>query len=261
MTRPAGKRRSCKRSSNPSTPKSASPATTPVVESKWHIAMRASRRKKRKSLRIDPSQGAASPVLIESGGVVDGEMIHEEPISINRPPVSKLPLIPARQAPVRTRPYEAPYFFPIPGSPEAIGYAERVREERRSVFVHPDGMLARNKKDLKRPSTIFSLEKDGTAGISKLRGEGSHDQVPEDSGKKRSKCTLKGSGDRNPNSSPSIPVDEFGVQVGTPTKLRKASDPTQSPPSPDTTPPPTTSSRPRAQRQGSQGIMRILGKR
>ena len=257
MTRPAGKRRSCKRSSNPPTPKSASPATTPVAESKWHIATRASHRKKRKSLRIDPPRSAVSPVLIENGGVVGGEMIHEEPIGINRPPESRLPLTPARQAPVRTRPYEAPYFFPTPGSPESIGYVERVREERRSVLVHPDGMFVRNKKDLKRPSTIFNPEKGGTVSV---RGEGSHDQVPEDSGKKRSKCTLKGSGDRNPNPSPPALIDEFGVQVGTPTKLRKSSNPPQSSPSPDTTPTSATTSRPQAQRQGSRGIMRILGK-
>ncbi|KDQ63139.1 hypothetical protein JAAARDRAFT_53366 [Jaapia argillacea MUCL 33604] len=33
--------------------------------------------------------------------------------------------------PARTHPYEAPYFFPQPGSPEAIDYARRVQQERR----------------------------------------------------------------------------------------------------------------------------------
>lgn len=33
-------------------------------------------------------------------------------------------------APVaRTNPYEAPYFFPAPGSPEAVGYVDRARED------------------------------------------------------------------------------------------------------------------------------------
>jgi hypothetical protein len=30
----------------------------------------------------------------------------------------------------RTQPYEAPYFFPIPGSPEAVDYIRKTREEK-----------------------------------------------------------------------------------------------------------------------------------
>lgn len=262
-TRPAGKRRSGKRASNPPTPKSASPATTPVLESKWQISAGASQRKKRKSLQIDPPhRGATSPVFIERGDDVGGETIYEEPISIIQPPTSQLPLTPVRQGPVRTRPYEAPYFFPTPGSPEAIGYVDRVREERRSVLVHPDAMFVRNKKDLKRrSSTLSSIEKDGTAGIPKPRNETGQDQATEDSGKKRPKNSEKGSfGDRHVNPSSSALADEFGVQAGTPTKLRKSSAPPRLSSSPDTVPTPTTTSRPQAQRQGSRGIMRILGK-
>lgn len=247
ITRPAGKRRSAKRPSNPSTPTSSSPVT-PVVESRWHIATRAAQRKKRKSLRIDPPrQNATSPVLIETGDDVGGEIIHEEPISITRPPIPQQPPTPARQGPVRTRPYEAPYFFPSPGSPEAIGYVDRVREERRSVFVQPDAMLVRGKK---RSFTTPNPEKGGAADTPKPHGEGSHDQATEDNGRKRPGGSRKGSGDRNLD-----PIDESGVQVGTPTNLRKASAPPQFSPSPETSP-----SRPRMQRQGSSGIMRILGK-
>ena len=190
-----------------------------------------------------------------------GETVHEEPIGITRPPISRLPLTPARQGPVRTRPYEAPYFFPTPGSLEAVGYVEKVREERRSAFVHPDAMFPRSKKDLKRSeSTISSPEKDGAAGIPKLRHEGSRDQVTEDSGKKRSKKSEKGSGDVNTSPSSSIPVDEFGKQAGSPNKLRKPNAPPQFSPFSDTIPTPTTPPRPQPQRQGSRGFMRILGK-
>ena len=262
MTRPAGKRRPGKRPSNPPTPGSASPAMSPVVESKWHVATRTSQRKKRKSLRIDPPlRSATSPAFIMSGEDVGGEIIYEEPVSITRSPVLRPPPTPARQGPVRTRPYEAPYFFPTPGSPEAIGYMDKVREERRSVFVYPDAMLVRNKKDMKRSSTV-SLEKDGTAGTPKLRSEASRDQVTEESGKKRPKSSRKGSVDGNLIPSSSTPIHEFGVQVGTPMKFRKSSVPPQVSPFPDTvpTPTPTTPSRPQAQRQGSLRIMKILGK-
>ena len=188
-----------------------------------------------------------------------GEIVHEGPTSITRAQISQLPVTPARQGPVRTRPYEAPYFFPIPGSLEAIGYVEKVREERRSALVHPDAMFVRNKKDLKRSeSTISSIEKDGT--VPKHRGEGSQDQASEDSGKKRSKKSEKGSGDRNTSPSSPAPIDEFGVQAGTPNKLRKSSAPPQLSPIPDTASTPTTPSRPQPRRQGSRGIMRILGK-
>ena len=160
--------------------------------------------------------------------------IHEEPTSITRPPTSRLPLTPARQGPSRTRPYEAPYFFPTPGSPEAIGYTERVLEERQS-FIHPDPTSVRNKKDSKRSATITISEKDGAVGNPKLGGEGNQNQSTEDGGtRKRPKNSEKASGDKNVNP---VPVDEFGIQVGTP-----------------------TSPRPQAQRQGSRGILRILGK-
>ena len=257
----AGKRRQCKRTSNSSTPKSSSPATTPVAESKWHIATHQSQRKKRKSLRIaPPRRSATSAMLIENGDDVGGGTIHEEPISIIRPPISRLPLTPARQGPIRTRPYEAPYFFPTPGSPEAIGYTERVLEERRSVLFHTDATSVRNKKDPKRSSTTPGPEKGGAVDTPMFRGEGNQSQATEVSGRKRSKDSAKGSGDRNPNPSSSIPVDESGTQIGTPTKLRKSSAPSQFSPSSDTSPTPNTSSRPQAQRQGSRGIMRILGK-
>lgn len=261
MTRPAGKRRPGKRSSNPPTPKSASPATTPMVESKWQITTRASQRKKRNSLRINPPpRSAASPVLIDGGDDVGGGIIYEEPVNVPRPPAPRLPLTPARQGPVRTRPYEAPYFFPTPGSPEAFGYVERVREERRSVLVHPDAMFVRQRKDLKRPSTIFNFEKDGAVGTPKRQG--SNDQVTEDGGRKRTKSSGKGSApDRNFSPPFSAPIDvEFGGQVGAPTKLRKGSAPPQFSPFHETVPTQTTSSRPQVQRQGSLGIMRILGK-
>jgi len=67
------------------------------------------------------------------------------------------------------------------------------------------------KKDLKRSSTISSLENDGNVGIPKLLGEDSHNQAPGDSGRK---STPKGSGDRNPNPSPSALVDEFDATAG-----------------------------------------------
>ncbi|KAF9654110.1 hypothetical protein BDM02DRAFT_3181956 [Thelephora ganbajun] len=254
------KRRSGKRSPNSPTPKSPSPAMSPVVESKWHVATRSSQRKKRKSLRIDPPRtDAISSVLIESGDDMGGEINYEEPISTTRPTTSQSPLTPARQGPVRTRPYEAPYFFPTPGSLEAIGYVERVLEERKLVLVHPDAMFVRNKKDPRRSFTMSSPETDGNVDIPKLRGGDGHDQAPEDASKKRPKSSGKGSGDRNINPS-FIPADEFGVQGGAPTKIRKGSAPPQFPPFPDTSSAPTTSSRPQTQRQGSPGIMRILGK-
>ena len=263
ITRPAGKRRSGKRPSNTPTPKSASPVTTPVVESRWRIATRGSQRKKRKSLRIDPPpRSAASPVLVENGVDVGGGMVYEEPVGITRPSVLRSPLTPARQGPVRTRPYEAPYFFPTPGSPEAFRYVDRVREERRSVLAQPDTMLTRIKKDLKkRSSTISSFEKEGAAGISKSRGEGSLDQVIETEGNagKQPKSSGKGSGDRDFNRPSSAPADESGTKAGTPTKLRKSSAPPQLPSTPDTVSTPSTPSR-QVKRQGSLGFMRILGK-
>lgn len=260
MTRSAGKRRSGKRSSGPPTPISVSPTMTPVVESKWRIGTRASQRKKRKSLRIDPPQwNATSPMFIETGDDVGGTVIYEEPASITRPPIHQSPLPPTRQGPVRTRPYEAPYFFPTPGSLEAVGYVDRVREERRSALVHPDAMCVRSKKDL-RSSTMSSLEKGGSPGLPKPRGEGGHDQATEDGNKKRPKSCGKGSGDRNTNPFSSISVDELGVQVGTPTRLRKTSAPPKLSPSLGPGRTLATPSRPQVQRQGSLGIMRILGK-
>ena len=257
MTRLIGKRRSGKRSPNPSTPNSASPVTTPVAESKWRISTRTSQRKKRRSLRIDPPpRGAASPVSVEGGDDVGSKVIYEEPVNIMRPPVLQLSPAPARQGPVRTRPYEAPYFFPTPGSPEAIGYVDKIREDRRSVFVQPDAMFVRKKRSF----TMSSLEKGGTMGTPKLRSEGSRDQIIEDSGRKRPKSSGKGSGDGNHDLPSPTPAHEFGVQAGAPTKLRKASAPAQLPPLTNTVPTPTTPPRPQAQRQGTLGIMRMLGK-
>ena len=254
-SRPAGKRRSGKRSSNPPTPTSTSPTVAPVVESRWRVATRVSQRKKRMSLRIDPPRPSpSSPVFIQSGDDVGGAVIHEEPISITRPPIPQpLPSRP-RQGPTRTRPYEAPYFFPTPGSPEAIGYVEKVREERRSVFAHPDTMFVRNK----RSSTFPSLDKDGTTGTLKSHGKGNQDQAIEGSSKKQPKTSERGSGDRNTNPLPPIPTDEFGVSAGTP-KIRKSSAPPQFSPSPDCAQTPTTPPGP-PRRQGSRGIMRMLGK-
>lgn len=187
-------------------------------------------------------------------------MVYEEPVGITRPPVLRSPLTPARQGPVRTRPYEAPYFFPTPGSPEAFGYVDRVREDRRSVLAQPDAMLTRTKKDLKKKSsTISSFEKEGAVGISKPRGEGSLDQVTEGNAGKQPKSSGKGSGDRDLNRPSSASTDESGTKAGAPTKLRKSSAPPQYPPSPDITSTPSTPSR-QVQRQGSLGIMRILGK-
>ena len=189
------------------------------------------------------------------------EIAYEGPVSVTRPPIHQLPPTPARQGPVRTRPYEAPYFFPTPGSLEAIGYVDKVLEERRSALTHPDAKLARNKKNLKRSgSTISSLEKDRTASTPKLRGEGSQDQATEDSGRKRPKNSEKGSGDRNTSPSSSTPFDEFGVQAGTPNKLRKSSTPPRLLSLSDTALTPTTPPHPQPRRQGSRGIMRILGK-
>lgn len=50
-------------------------------------------------------------------------------ISLPCPPssLSSPPLPPPRS---RTQPYEAPYFFPTPGSPEAVDYVRRMREEK-----------------------------------------------------------------------------------------------------------------------------------
>lgn len=247
---PTGKRRSGKVSPNSSTPKSKSPASTPVVESKWHIAARASRRNKRKSLQISPPlRSPASSVLIDSGDAVADEVIYEEPINTH------LPLTPARLGPGRTRPYEAPYFFPTPGSPEAIGYVERVREDRRSAPVQPDPTTStKNKKDLKRSSTMSSLEKGRNM---KPGEEGSQDQATEVSSKKRSKCDGKGFGTKNPSPS-SSPTNELGVRARTPIP-RKSSAPAQLS-SPDLASTPTTPNRPQTQRQGSMAIMRMLGK-
>lgn len=259
ITRPAGKRKSGKRSPNSPTPKSASPSASPVIESKWHIGTRVAQRKKRRSLRIDPPIRSATPsVLLESGDAVGHEIIYEEPISIIRPHTSHLPLTPARQGPVRTRPYEAPYFFPAPGSPEAVGYVERVREERRSTLAIPELKSPRSKKDLKRrSSTLSSVEKDETPGNAKLHGEGNHDQTTEGSGKKRPKSAGKGFGTKN--SHPSFSPAESDVQTKTQIILRKSSAPAQLS-SPDTLSTPTTPPRHQPQRQGSLAIMRILGK-
>lgn len=183
------------------------------------------------------------------------EVIHEEPISIDpQPHTPHSTPNPARQGPVRTRPYEAPYFFPTPGSHEAIGYVDRVREERRSALAHPDPASARNKKELKRrASTIPSLDKDGTPGNTVLRGEGSHDQPAEDLGKKRPKSPGK-----KKSSPSSSPTNELGVRVRSPI-LRKSSAPAQLS-SPGIVSTPTTPNRPQTQRQGSLAIMRMLGK-
>lgn len=254
------KRRSGKRSPNAPTPKSVSPTTSPVVESKWNIATRSSQRKKRKSLRIDPPLRSAAPsVLIESEDALNREIIYEEPIGIIRPHTAHLPVTPARQGPVRTRPYEAPYFFPTPGSPEAIGYVDRVREERRTTLIIPDPTTGKSKKDLKRrSSTMSSLEKDGTPGSTNPRGETGHNQTPEVLGKKRPKSAGKGSGTKNSDPSMST-LNEFGVQTRTQTILRKTSAPAQLSSS-GTTSTPTTPPRSQTHRQGSLGIMRILGK-
>lgn len=51
--------------------------------------------------------------------------------------------------PLRTQPYTAPYFFPAPGTPEAIDYVTKTREEllRPSGFMHTHVFtLKRNKK-------------------------------------------------------------------------------------------------------------------
>lgn len=48
-------------------------------------------------------------------------------------PVSAAPLLSSPPPPpqrTRTQPYEAPYFFPAPGSPEAVDYVRRIREEK-----------------------------------------------------------------------------------------------------------------------------------
>ena len=259
ITRSTGKRRSGKRTPNAPTPKSASPTTSPVVESKWHTAMRSSQRKKRKSLRIDPPLRSAAPsVLIEGEDALSREIIYEEPIGITQPHAAHLPVTPARQGPGRTRPYEAPYFFPAPGSPEAIGYVDRVREERRGGLISPDPMTGKSKRDLRgRSSTMSSLEKDGTPGSMNPHGETGHNQPPEDFGKKRPKSAGKGSGKKNSDllSTP----NEFGVQTRTQTILRKTSAPAQLSSSGTTS---TSATPPRSQthRQGSLGIMRILGK-
>lgn len=48
--------------------------------------------------------------------------------------------------PLRTQPYAAPYFFPAPGTPEAIDYVTKTREELRpSGFTH-DFICKRNKR-------------------------------------------------------------------------------------------------------------------
>ena len=260
MTRLTGKRRSGKRSPTSPTSKSASPATSPAVESKWRIGTRASQCKKRKSLRIDPPlQSSTSSVLLECGADVGGEIIYEEPIDIIRPHTSHLPLTPARQGPVRTRPYEAPYFFPTPGSPEAIGYVERVREERRSTFSQPDPTPSRNKKGLKKSPTMSNLGKDSATDSPKLGVESGYDQVMADTGRKRSKSTGRGS--RSKDSTPSsAPANELGVQFRTRTIPRKSSAPAQLSPSSNAGPTPPTSPRSQTQRQGTLGIMRILGK-
>lgn len=257
MTRPTGKRRSGKRSPNSPTPKSKSPPTSPVVGSKWHIARPASQRKKRISLLIaPPPQSTMPPVLIESGDADGIEVIYEEPNSA--PHISHLQLTPPRPGPVRTRPYEAPYFFPTPGSPEAIGYVERVREERRTVLFQPELRPVKSKKDLKRrSSTLSSPEKDGTPDNTRLHGEDGYDQATEGSGEKRPKSAGTGSGRKNSSPPPSS-ANELGVRVRTPI-LRKSSAPAQLS-SMGVVPGPTTPNRPQTQRQGSLAIMRILGK-
>ncbi|KAG0702744.1 hypothetical protein DFH29DRAFT_920212 [Suillus ampliporus] len=51
--------------------------------------------------------------------------------------------------PLRTQPYAAPYFFPAPGSPEAIDYVTKMREEllrspRTSGFIHRSAFTRKN---------------------------------------------------------------------------------------------------------------------
>ncbi|KAG1839223.1 hypothetical protein DFJ58DRAFT_812842 [Suillus subalutaceus] len=51
--------------------------------------------------------------------------------------------------PLRTQPYAAPYFFPAPGTPEAIDYVTKTREEllQPSGFMHTSAFtLKRNKR-------------------------------------------------------------------------------------------------------------------
>lgn len=183
------------------------------------------------------------------------EATYEEAISIPQPQIYHLPLTPARQGPVRTRPYEAPYFFPTPGSPEAIGYVDRVREERRSTLVQLDPVSVKNKRELKKRSSTISSP--GTPDNTRLDGENDHNQTPEDSGRKRTKSTGKGTKSSSPLSSPAK-SSELGVRARTPIP-RKSSAPAQLS-SPGAVSTPVTPSRPQTQRQGSLGIMRILGK-
>lgn len=43
--------------------------------------------------------------------------------------------------PARTQPYEAPYFFPSPGSPEAVDYVRRAREGQLSPRSPPPTVM------------------------------------------------------------------------------------------------------------------------
>ncbi|TFK56788.1 hypothetical protein OE88DRAFT_1640637 [Heliocybe sulcata] len=53
---------------------------------------------------------------------------------------SRAPSLPP-PLPQRTNPYQAPYFFPAPGSPEAEDYVQRVREERFRASKASDSSL------------------------------------------------------------------------------------------------------------------------
>jgi hypothetical protein len=91
--------------------------------SKWKSHCR--RNTSSSNMHADASQAQAQPQL--------------PPQTLRKPQPAKLPqsTLPARprtqpQPPLRTQPYEAPYFFPSPASPDAAGYVRRARSGRPS---------------------------------------------------------------------------------------------------------------------------------
>ena len=73
------------------------------------------------------------------------------------------------------------------------------------MLVHPDATFVRSRDLKKKSSTISSLEKEGTAGSPKPRGEDSRDQVTGGNVGKRPKSPGKGPWDSYFNPPSSIP--------------------------------------------------------
>jgi hypothetical protein len=129
----------CSSSYSVVTPEKLSPPPLPAVEKK-KSQLFAPLLHKRKSQNIPDADLAnvsvsASPAE-EEDHASEGRPSHEKRPSHD---TSRVPM-PKRSQTLRTQPYEAPYFFPTPGSVEAEHYVSPRRKPVRSKTLSPDEM-------------------------------------------------------------------------------------------------------------------------